>query len=107
MMPGAAPVVRMVVLAAMYFCIGLFTAASYALFMDLTDRRLGGTQFSAFMSATNGCEAWSAKAGGLVAARAGYEWAFAAMSVVSLASLGWLRRLGRSPVNPGSGRGCE
>jgi hypothetical protein len=43
--------------------IGLFTAASYALFMDLTDPKLGGTQFSAFMAATNGCESWSGWAG--------------------------------------------
>ncbi len=57
---GAAdPAPLMSVLAAMYFFVGFFTAVSYALFMDLTDPRLGATQFSTFMAATNGCESWS------------------------------------------------
>lgn len=90
---GAGPAPLMAVLAAMYFFIGLFTAASYALYMDLTDPRVAGTQFSTFMAATNGCESWSAFAGGRIAAGAGYPAAFLAMSAVSLASLLLLRRL--------------
>lgn len=43
-----------ILLAILYICISLFTAASYALFMDITDPRIGVTQFSAFMGATNG-----------------------------------------------------
>ena len=39
------------------FGIGLFTVAAYAMFMDLTEPRIAATQFSAFMGATNGCEA--------------------------------------------------
>ncbi len=74
-------------LTGMYFFIGLFTAASYALFMDLTDPKLGGTQFSAFMAATNGCESWSGWAGGQIVARAGYGASFITMSGVSLLSL--------------------
>jgi MFS family permease len=74
-------------LAAMYFFVGVFTAASYALFMDLTDPRLGATQFSAYMAATNACESWSAWGGGRLAAGYGYPAAFAAMSLASLASL--------------------
>lgn len=83
-------------LTAMYIFIGLFVAASYALFMDLTDRRVGGTQFSTYMSATNGCEAWSGWAGGNIAARAGYGASFLIMSLVSLLSLPLLKLL--SPI---------
>lgn len=88
---GAAPL--MAILTAMYFFIGLFTAASYALYMDLTDPRVAGTQFSTFMAATNGCESWSAFAGGRLAAGAGYPASFLTMSAVSLLSLLLLRRL--------------
>lgn len=80
-------------LAAMYIFIGLFIAASYALFMDLTDPRVGGTQFSTYMSATNGCEAWSGWAGGNIAVRAGYGVSFLTMSIFSLLSLPLLRWL--------------
>ncbi len=80
-------------LTGMYLFIGLFTAASYALFMDLTDPKLGGTQFSAYMAATNGCESWSGWAGGQIVARAGYGASFIAMSGVSLLSLVALKGL--------------
>ena len=95
---GRHPVVLMALLAAMYFFIGLFTAASYALFMDLTDPRLAGTQFSTFMAATNGCESWSALAGGRIAGSAGYPAAFLVMSAVSLLSLGLLGALRPRPT---------
>lgn len=90
---GAGAVALMALLAAMYLFIGLFTAASYALYMDLTDPRVAGTQFSTFMAATNGCESWSAFAGGRIAARSGYPASFLAMSAVSLLSLLLLKRL--------------
>lgn len=80
-------------LTGMYLFIGLFTAASYALFMDLTDPKLGGTQFSAFMAATNGCESWSGWAGGQIVSRAGYAAGFIVMSGVSLLSLNLLKGL--------------
>jgi MFS transporter, PAT family, beta-lactamase induction signal transducer AmpG len=81
-------------LVVMYLFIGLFTASSYALFMDLTDPALGGTQFSTYMAATNGCESWSAWVGGRVAGQAGYAPAFMLMSAVSLGGLAvlWLAR---------------
>ncbi len=82
-------------LTAMYFCIGLFTASSYALFMDLTDTRLGGTQFSAFMSATNGCESWSAWAGGRIVGPGNYAGAFLTMAAASLLSLPLLKLLAK------------
>jgi len=77
----------------LYFWIGLFTAASYAMFMDLSDPKISATQFSAFMAATNGCEAWSAWAGGQLTAWNGYAVGFIAMSAVSFASLPLLRAL--------------
>jgi MFS family permease len=91
----------MALLAAMYFFVGVFTASSYALFMDLTEPRLGATQFSAYMAASNACESWSAWAGGRLVATQGYPAAFAVMSLVSLASLPLLavmrRMTGRMP----------
>ncbi len=66
---------------------GVFTVGSYALFMDLTDARIGGSQFSAFMSATNGCEAWSLAVGGALAARYGYAGSVSVLAIVSLACL--------------------
>ena len=77
-----------------YFLIGAFTTMSYALFMDLTDRRLGATQLSASMSATNLCESWSAVAVGRLTAQWGYGTAFTVMALVSLAALPIVRRLG-------------
>ncbi len=87
------PAVLMGWLTGMYFFIGLFTASSYALFMDLTDARLGGTQFSAFMSATNGCESWSAWAGGRIVGPGHYAAAFLTMAAASLLGLPLLRWL--------------
>ena len=95
---GSRPAVLLALLTGMYFFVGLFTAASYALFMDLTEPRLGATQFSTFMAATNGCESWSAWTGGRIAGAAGYPAAFLAMSGASLLSLLVLKRLARSGV---------
>lgn len=80
-------VLLMVHLTLLYLFIGLFTSASYAFFMDLTDPKLGGTQFSTFMAATNGCESWSGLAGGEITSKFSYAAAFITMSIVSLASL--------------------
>jgi MFS transporter, PAT family, beta-lactamase induction signal transducer AmpG len=71
----------------LYLFIGLFTSASYAFFMDLTDPKLGGTQFSTYMAATNGCESWSGWAGGEITSKSSYSVAFIVMSLVSLLSL--------------------
>lgn len=72
---------------ALYLAIGLFTAASYALLMDSTHPRLAATQFSAYMGATNACEAWSVLAVGRLQATLGYAGAFSTMALVSLAAL--------------------
>lgn len=95
---GAAAITLIALLTGMYFFVGFFTAVSYALFMDLTDPRLGATQFSAYMAATNGCESWSALAGGRIVAAQGYPAAFLVMSAVSLLGLPLLvllRRMGK------------
>lgn len=91
---SGAPVL-MAILTAMYFFVGFFTAVSYAIFMDLTSARIGATQFSAFMAATNACESWSAWAGGRLAASQGYPAAFLALSAVSLLGLPLLRLMRR------------
>jgi predicted MFS family arabinose efflux permease len=101
---ASSPRLLLAPLAVMYLFVGAFTAVSYALFMDLTDSRLGGTQFSTFMAATNGCEAWATAAGGALAARAGYPVALLALSAISLAALSLVPALkgsgNRSPGRP-------
>jgi hypothetical protein len=52
--------------------------------MEITDKKLGATQFSAFMGATNGCESWSTFTAGKLIAVGGYSLAFFIMSGVSL-----------------------
>lgn len=73
------------------FGIGLFTAASYALFMDITRPAVAATQFSAFMGLTNGCESWSTWIAGLLIVSHGYPWALLSLCVVSLVSLTLLK----------------
>lgn len=80
-------------LSMLYFMMGLFTAASYTLLMNITDPRLGATQFSAFMGATNFCEAWSAMVGGRLVDSLGYPAMFAIMSGLTLVAIPTLRGL--------------
>lgn len=87
---GASATLLITILVAMYFTVGLFTVASYAFFMDLTHPRVGATQFTTFMAATNGCESWSAWAAGALVASSGYGWTFLVMAGVSLGALAWL-----------------
>jgi predicted MFS family arabinose efflux permease len=86
----------LLLLTLLYFGIGLFTAASYAFFMDITEPRLAATQFSAFMGATNLCESWSAFTIGRMIALFGYPAAFIGISVLSLAALPALAAFKRS-----------
>lgn len=77
------------------FCIGLFTASSYAMFMNLTHPSVAGTQFSAFMGATNGCEAWSAWGIGAMTLSVGLSgglWILCAISLLSLGLLTYLKQ---------------
>jgi len=98
---GTFPGALMAWLTGMYLFVGMFTAASYAWYMDLTDPALGGTQYSMFMSAMNGCESWAAKVGGMWVRAHGYPWALGMMcgiSLLSLPILWWAQREGRSRV---------
>lgn len=69
------------------FTTGMFLASSYALLMDLTSARVAATEYSAFMSATNGCESWSGFAVGRLHARYGYPRGLLVMCALSLATL--------------------
>lgn len=78
--------------------IGFFTASSYALFMDISQRSIAATQFSAFMGATNGCESWSAYVSGRLIASSGYSTSMLTMSLVSLAAIPLIALLRRPPT---------
>lgn len=97
--PAGLPILALLVV--LYVLIGAFTTTSYALFMALTDRRLGATQLSASMSATNLCESWSAVAVGRLTGAFGYGPAFTVMAVVSLAGLPllWMMRPDRAATS--------
>jgi MFS transporter, PAT family, beta-lactamase induction signal transducer AmpG len=90
-MAGHAPVVWGML--GVYLCAGLLTASAYALFMRLTDPRLGATQFSAFMGAVNGCEAWAGFTAGQLAERFDYATGFVTVALVSLLALPLLTRV--------------
>ncbi|WP_317896671.1 MFS transporter [Aurantibacillus circumpalustris] len=77
----------------MYFFVGMFTSSSYALFMSITNPKLGATQFSTFMAATNACESWAVWTAGLIVVRTNYNSAFTIMCFVSLFSLFFLRKI--------------
>jgi MFS transporter, PAT family, beta-lactamase induction signal transducer AmpG len=78
-----------------YVCAGLLTASCYALFMQLTDPKLGATQFSAYMGAINGCEAWAGFTAGQLAERFDYPAAFVTVALVSLLAWPLLGRIRR------------
>jgi predicted MFS family arabinose efflux permease len=82
--------ITLALLVGLYVLIGAFTTTSY-----VTDRRLGATQLSASMSATNLCESWAAYVVGRLIADVGYGPAFTVMALVSLAGLPLLWRLRR------------
>lgn len=76
-----------VFLGLVYFCIGLFTASSYALFMAISDKQLGATQFSALMGLTNVCESWSGYSIGRLHGVVGYGGGFLILAGISLLSI--------------------
>ncbi len=73
--------------------IGVFTAASYAMYMNLTNPATAATQFSTFMGAINGCESWSVNVLGRMIAAWGYAPGFLTMCALSLLALPLLRRM--------------
>ncbi|GAB5548646.1 MAG: MFS transporter [Sandaracinaceae bacterium] len=84
---GELPLGGWLALLVFYLGVGLFTAAVFALFMDLTEPRLGATQFSAYMGLTNACEAWSSRAVGALVTGSGYPVAFLAAAGLGLVPL--------------------
>jgi dipeptide/tripeptide permease len=74
-------------LAFVYALFGIYTASAYALFMEITDPRLGGTQFSAYMGGINLCSVWSGWAVGRLAGQFDYSAALTAMAAFSLLAL--------------------
>lgn len=84
---------RFPALAAVYLGIGILTTSSYALFMKLADPTLGAAQFSAFMAATNACEAVAAFSAGRLIAALDYGPAFALTAAASLLGLPILIRI--------------
>ena len=109
--PDGAVAAAVALLFTTYAGVGVLTASSYALFMDLSGdgdgagdgASLGGTRFSAFMGATNGCEAWSVAAAGFLSARLGYGAAFALVAGASLLALPILAALRPSTRPPAGG----
>ena len=55
--------------------------------MDLTDPVLGGTQFSAYMGATNLCEVWAVRVAGRFAGAGAAARGLLVLDVVALAAL--------------------
>jgi MFS family permease len=74
-------------LAFAYVFFGIYTASAYALFMEITDPRLGGTQFSAYMGGINLCSVWSGWLVGRLAGQFDYSAALIAMAAFSLLAL--------------------
>lgn len=83
------------------FGIGVFTASSYALLMDLTTPQAAATQFSTFMGATNGCEAWSGFVVGKLIHASGFAAGLPVMAGLSLLALPllWLIRRTQQAVD--------
>jgi len=86
-------------LVGLHLGIGLLTAASYALLMDITAPAVAATQFTAFMSATNGCEAWSIWSVGKLASWRGYGPALLAMGIPAIAGTALVLLLRRRPAS--------
>lgn len=88
------------VMTLLYFGIGLFTASTYTMFMNITDPNLGATQFSTFMGGTNLCESLSAYTAGVLVLSSGYAVTFTVMAIISLLSLAILHLLQKKTAPP-------
>ncbi|QEF98958.1 muropeptide transporter [Stieleria maiorica] len=76
----------LVLLSIVAVTIGWMTVALYNWLMNLTDPQLAATQFTAFMAATNACEAWSTALIGRLQSVFGYPPAVLVLSGISLGS---------------------
>lgn len=85
---GAPGMIGELALVAWYLLVGMLTAVSYSLFMQVSaGTMIAATQFSVFMAMTNACEVWSGFLGGQIAEVAGYAMALALMALLSLLAL--------------------
>ena len=73
-----------IILAVISVATGWFTVTLYQWLMNLTSLQLAATQFTAFMAATNACEAWSTAFFGTLQSARGYPIAILAMCAISL-----------------------
>ncbi len=73
----------LVILTLVAFTIGWFTVSLYNWLMNLTSRHLAATQFTAFMAASNACEAWSTSLLGRLQVAYGYPIAIASLCGLS------------------------
>lgn len=95
-LPGAGPAfVTAGLMVILYLGIGVFTASSFAIFMNLTTPAVGATQFSAYMGATNACESAAAFSVSVLSPLGGYAGAFTALSLLSFLGLAALRGIPR------------
>ncbi len=97
LVPAGTPAYVLTVLTVVYAGIGIFTATSYALFMEVTDRRLGATQFSAFMGGTNLSESLAGFTAGALIVHTGYPAAFSLLAFISLLSLPLITKIRTGP----------
>jgi len=81
------PYAWLAVLAIIYAASGLLICASYTLLMRMSRGDYAATRFSLFMSVTNGCEAWAAFAGGLMAGTLGQPIAMLLLVAASMLAL--------------------
>ncbi len=81
----------------LYAGIGLYTASSYTLLMNVADGAARATMFSAFMGATNLCELGSTRAVGWMQARGGYATAFVVLVAVAAIATLTVPSLARRP----------
>lgn len=96
-------------LALIYLATGFLICTSYTLLMQLARGGYAATRFSLFMSATNGCEAWAAFAGGRLATPLGHTGAMLTLVVASalaLPALLWPRLLQGPKNNEQSNTQC-
>jgi len=93
--PATRAGIQLSLIAAIYLAIGVFTASSYALFMDLAHGPWQATVFSALMGVTNACEAVSAIVAGSLVVSLGYAATFTIMTIPSLVGLAIVPHLRR------------
>lgn len=72
------------------FFISAYSAASFGLFMSLSNPAIGATQFAVFMAATNLTYSWTAYAGGVIADRFGVPATFAVGAIIQIVTIGLL-----------------